>query len=116
MAKFCSNCGKEIDENASFCGGCGTPVEGTAADTGANTQAAAPVQYHGKKKMWLALLLTFLLGPIGLLYANVKHALILVVATVVVSFLTSGMGGMAGWVASMIWAYKDVNEYNSECE
>ena len=111
MAKCCSNCGKEIAEGAAFCAECGTAAE---ADANANAQAAPPVQYHGKKKMWLALLLTFLLGPIGMLYANVKHALMLIVATLVVSFLAGGMGGFAGWIASMIWAYKDVNEYNNE--
>ena len=111
MSKFCSNCGTEIAEGATFCGECGAAVQ---AETDSAPQSSQPVPYRGKKKMWLALLLTFLLGPIGLLYANVKHALILVVATVVVSFLTAGAGGLAGWVASMVLAYKDVNEYNNE--
>lgn len=110
MAKSCSNCGNEIAEGAAFCAECGA-----AAEAGTDTQAVPPFQYHGKKKMWLALLLTFLFGPIGMLYANVKHALMLIVATLVVSFLTGGMGSIAGWIASMIWAYKDVKEYNGEC-
>lgn len=30
MAKFCSRCGKELQEGMKFCSGCGAPVEGSA--------------------------------------------------------------------------------------
>ncbi len=30
MAKFCSRCGKELQEGMKFCSGCGAPVEGNA--------------------------------------------------------------------------------------
>ena len=30
MAKFCAQCGAQMDDNALFCGECGTPVEGAA--------------------------------------------------------------------------------------
>lgn len=29
MSKFCSNCGKELEENAKFCDSCGTKIEAT---------------------------------------------------------------------------------------
>lgn len=29
MARFCGNCGAQIDENAKVCGQCGTPIEGS---------------------------------------------------------------------------------------
>ncbi len=28
MAKFCSNCGKELEDNVNNCSNCGTPVNG----------------------------------------------------------------------------------------
>ena len=42
MAKYCQNCGKEVEENAQFCGSCGaSQVAGTqapAASTGSYTK------------------------------------------------------------------------------
>lgn len=35
---FCSNCGKELNDDASFCGGCGTPVNMTSGVAGSNVQ------------------------------------------------------------------------------
>lgn len=32
MAKFCGNCGAELDDNARVCGQCGTPVEEVASN------------------------------------------------------------------------------------
>ena len=32
MAKFCGNCGMELDDNARVCGKCGTPVDKAAAN------------------------------------------------------------------------------------
>jgi hypothetical protein len=42
---FCTNCGKEVDNNAKFCGSCGKPiaVSGFCPACGAQTSAAAEV-------------------------------------------------------------------------
>jgi hypothetical protein len=34
---YCSNCGKEVDENSSFCGHCGTKITGSLADHPSST-------------------------------------------------------------------------------
>lgn len=31
MARFCGNCGTQLDDNAKICGKCGTPLDGTSA-------------------------------------------------------------------------------------
>jgi len=67
-----------------------------------------------KKSMVVALILTFLFGPLGLLYATVPGALILLVLTLVIGFFTLGLGFIVGWLASMIWAAVSVNSYNSK--
>ncbi len=67
-----------------------------------------------KKSMAVALILTFLFGPLGLLYATVPGALILLVLTLVIGFFTLGIGFIVGWLASMIWAAVSVNSYNAK--
>jgi len=67
-----------------------------------------------EKSMVVALILTFLFGPLGLLYATVPGALILLVLTIVIGFFTLGIGFIVGWLASMIWAVISVNSNNSK--
>lgn len=31
MAKFCGNCGTQLEDNAKICGQCGTPLDGTSS-------------------------------------------------------------------------------------
>ena len=67
-----------------------------------------------EKSMVVALILTFLFGPLGLLYATVPGALILLVLTIIIGFFTLGIGFIVGWLASMIWAVISVNSNNSK--
>lgn len=32
MAKFCGNCGTQLEDNAKICGQCGTPLDGTSSN------------------------------------------------------------------------------------
>ena len=47
MAKFCGNCGMQLDDSARVCGNCGTPLESTAV----NTLVITAVKSEKKKKM-----------------------------------------------------------------
>ncbi len=42
MAKFCGNCGNQLDDTMKVCGNCGTPVEGVAAAEAASETPVAP--------------------------------------------------------------------------
>jgi hypothetical protein len=65
-----------------------------------------------QKNVLVALLLTFLFGPLGLLYVDVKAALIFFGVTVVLSVLTGGIFVFLAWVTSMVWSVVAVSNYN----
>lgn len=79
-----------------------------------NAPATKIITVGKKKSMVAALLLTFFFGPLGLLYATVPGALILLVLTVIIGFFTLGIGFILGWLASMIWAAVAVSSSNSK--
>ena len=60
---FCSNCGKEIDENAVVCVHCGCP-----------TARYNNYSYRGSKSMAVAVLLWFFLGHLGVHRFYLGHA------------------------------------------
>ena len=47
MAKFCGNCGTQLEDNAKICGQCGTPLDGTSS----NIPGLKVVDPEKKKKM-----------------------------------------------------------------
>ncbi len=65
------------------------------------------------KSVGLALLLTFLFGPLGLLYATVSGALIMLFISLIVAFITFGFGILITWPICMIWAAIAVNNQNN---
>ncbi len=65
-----------------------------------------------KKSMAVALLLTFFLGPLGLLYVSVIGAIVLIILSVILGMFTFGVGALLGWVAAMIWAAVAVSSHN----
>jgi hypothetical protein len=56
------------------------------------------------KSVGLALLLTFLFGPLGLLYSTVPGAIIMLIASVFILPLTFCLGAFIIWPICMIWA------------
>ena len=66
------------------------------------------------KSMGLALILSFLFGPLGLLYATVKGGLIMICVAVVLVPLTLGVGYFITVPVSMAWAYSAVEKYNRQ--
>jgi hypothetical protein len=55
------------------------------------------------RSVGVALVLTFLFGPLGLLYATVAGGLVLTVIALVVGLFTVGFGLFVIWPISMIW-------------
>ncbi len=64
------------------------------------------------KSMGIGILLTVLFGPLGMLYATIPGALIMIVVTAVVGFLTLGIGLIVTWPICIIWTAVAVNKYN----
>ena len=82
MAKFCTNCGKEIGENAYICVNCGVKVGGNNAQANPNA----------KSKLLAGLLQLFLgscgVGRFYLGYVGIG------IAQIAVTWLTCGIGGL----------------------
>lgn len=66
------------------------------------------------KSMGIAILLTVLFGPLGLLYSTVKGDIIMIVVGFVVGFLTLGLGALITWPVAIVWAYIATKKYNEQ--
>ena len=64
------------------------------------------------KSVGLSLILTILFGPLGMLYANVVHGIIMIVLAFIIGVITLGFGAVITWPISIIWGYLDVKSYN----
>lgn len=75
MAKYCSNCGNEIDENAVICVKCGcavTKAESTAPTNTATPKAATILGILGIVFAWLIALVGHVLSIVGI-FVGVKE-------------------------------------------
>ena len=66
---YCRNCGKEISDKARFCDSCGTPADSTAQQPVINIITNAPAAQEtgvSPKNKWVAFLLCFFLGGLGI--------------------------------------------------
>ena len=57
-----------------------------------------------QRSVGVALLLTFLFGPLGMLYSTVVGALVMLVLGFVLGILTLGLWFLVAWPIQMIWA------------
>jgi hypothetical protein len=64
------------------------------------------------KSMGVAILLTILFGPLGMLYATIPGALVMIVVSVLVAIVTFGLGLLITWPISIIWAAIATSRYN----
>ena len=55
------------------------------------------------KSVGVAFLLTFLFGPLGMFYSTVVGAIVMLVGSLVLVPLTSGIAAFFVWPASIIW-------------
>ena len=100
MAKFCQNCGTQIEDSQTFCPGCG------AQQTAGATNAAAG-NPEAKSKMAAGLLGIFL-GSIGIhnfYLGNTSRGVIQIVVTLV----TCGFGGIWGLIEGIMILAGSIN-------
>jgi hypothetical protein len=64
------------------------------------------------KSVGLAILLTVLLGPLGMLYATIGGAVVMILVSAVLGVLTFGLSVLFTWPISIIWSILAVNSYN----
>lgn len=66
------------------------------------------------KSVGIALLLSFLFGPLGMLYSTVAGALVMFIVNVGALLLTAGFGLLLTWPIGMVWAAMAANGSNAK--
>jgi len=64
------------------------------------------------KSMGTSIILTILFGPLGMFYSTIVGAIVMLVVTAVVGFLTLGLGLIVTWPICVIWAAIATSNYN----
>lgn len=64
------------------------------------------------RSVGVSLLLTFLFGPLGMLYSTIPGALVMIVVSVVLAIFTLGFSLMITWPVSMIWGALAASAHN----
>jgi hypothetical protein len=73
---------------------------------------AAYVIPRPAKSVGAAILLTFLFGPLGMLYSTVPGALVMLAISVVLAFATAGISVFITWPICIIWGAVAAQSYN----
>jgi len=71
-----------------------------------------PVIVARTKSVALSLVLTFFLGPLGMLYSTIFGAMVMIAASIPLFILTLGHAGFLIWPVSMIWGAWAAHRYN----
>ena len=64
------------------------------------------------KSPGVAILLTILLGPLGMFYSTIGGAIIMLLVSFVVGILTLGIGLILTWPICILWAALAASSYN----
>ena len=107
MAKYCSNCGKEVNENAVICVNCGCSLEGTSNNQSVNVTINNNASGVSPKSRLVAFLLCTFLGGLGIHRFYVGKA-----GTGVLWLLTLGclgIGSFVDWIMILCGSFKDNN-------
>ena len=69
---------------------------------------------YSPKSLGIALLLTFIFGPIGMLYATIWGGFIMLLINLVIGIPTFGLGLIFTWPIQLIWVTLAVRSYNKK--
>jgi hypothetical protein len=78
----------------------------------AQTPAQQVVIMAAPKSMGIAIILSALFGPLGMLYATVPGGLIMMVICFVVGLFTLGLGALLLWPVCIAWTAVAVSSHN----
>jgi hypothetical protein len=66
------------------------------------------------KSMGVAIILTVIFGPLGMLYSTILGGIIMGIISLIVGVLTFGIGLVITWPICVIWAAVAANSYNNK--
>lgn len=66
------------------------------------------------KSLGLAIVLTIVFGPLGMLYATVTGGIVMLLVNLVVGIVTLGFGLLVTWPIGVIWAAIATNSHNKQ--
>lgn len=80
----------------------------------ATNQKATPVLVMPTKSMVVSVLLTLFFGPLGLFYSSVMGGVVMLILSLVVAFVTVGMGLIVTQIMCVIWGAVSISAYNKK--
>ena len=108
MAKFCSNCGKEVNENAVICVNCGCSLEGTSNNQSVNVTINNNTSNGvSPKSRLVAFLLCTFLGGLGIHRFYVGKTVTDDLWLLTLGCL--GIGSFVDWIMILCGSFKDNN-------
>ena len=125
---FCEKCGSTSRDKDGFCGGCGAPwpldpvacapQQSQSAEASSLSKFAAPSiniapdpRFFGltdiqPKRIWVAIGLAVIFGPVGLLYCTMTGAIVMALATVPLWLMLGNLSYIVVPAISAFWAWR----------
>ena len=70
------------------------------------------VVVKSEKNVGIAILLSFIFGPLGMFYSTIAGAVVMLIVSLIVGIVTLGIGFLITWPVCIIWAAVAANNYN----
>ena len=123
MSKFCPNCGSQVRDGVKFCDKCGTQMPAVANNQNSNLDVANYMAYKSSEKsMAVAMLISFLLTGLGIVYAgNTGKGLLIFISSMmctIFAWFSRPFGGifviisLILWIIGLILTYVEVESAN----
>ena len=121
--KICPTCGYELAPKVIFCGNCGSrvnvksvpspkqPQQSAAINVGIQTNQTNVV-VTSTKSIIVSIILTFIFGPLGMLYSTVTGGIVMLIISIIIGIITLGIGLIITWPICIIWGAIAANNYN----
>ena len=104
MAKFCQNCGTELNKDDTFCSNCGEPVDKEKTNTSSNTNVINNSTGGTRKSKMAAGLLGIFLGSLGVhnFYLGYTEKAVCQLLLTLIGWIACGLGPIAAWIWGLV--------------
>jgi hypothetical protein len=79
-----------------------------------NQSSRQVVVVASTKSTGLSIALTFLFGPLGMLYSTIPGAIVMFIASLIALVFTMGLGLLITWPICIIWGYRATKAHNQK--